>query len=118
MDRLKRMARKRENRAFRVRRKVRGDAERPRLSVHRTSKHIYAQIVDDLSGRTLVSASSLQLKIERGGNVAAATTVGTALGEKAKEAGIAAVGFDRGAFRYHGRVKALADAVRKVGVSF
>ncbi len=118
MDRLKRMARKRENRAFRVRRKVRGSEARPRLSVHRTSKHIYAQIVDDLAGRTLVSASSVGLKLDKGGNVAAASVVGAALGEKAKAAGIARVGFDRGAFRYHGRVKALADAVRKVGIEF
>jgi large subunit ribosomal protein L18 len=118
MDRLKRMARKRANRAFRVRRKLRGVPERPRLSVHRTSKHIYAQIVDDLSGRTLCSASSLALKLEKGGNVGAAVAVGAAIGEKAKEAGITRVGFDRGATRYMGRVKALADAVRKVGIEF
>ena len=118
MDRLKRMARKRRNRAFRVRARLRGGIERPRLSVHRTSKHIYAQIVDDENGRTLCSASSLGLKLAQGGNIAAATTVGAAIGERAKEAGITRVGFDRGANRYHGRVKALADAVRKVGIEF
>ena len=118
MDRLKRLARQRRNRAFRVRRRVQGTAERPRLSVHRTNKHIYAQVIDDLSGRTIVSASSVALKLPYGGNVEAAKKVGDDIGQKVKDKGITAVGFDRGSARFHGRVKALAERVREAGIKF
>ncbi|MDD5382181.1 MAG: 50S ribosomal protein L18 [Candidatus Margulisbacteria bacterium] len=93
-----------------------GDKARPRLSVFRGLRNIHAQIIDDQSGSTLVSASSL--KIKAGGNIAAAKQVGKALAEKAKAAGIKAVVFDRGVFRYHGRIKALADAAREGGLLF
>ena len=118
MDRLSRMARRRKNRAFRVRKRVQGIPERPRLSVHRTGKHIYCQIIDDLNGRTLAAASSLALKLKPGGNVEAAKQVGAEIGAKAKELNIERIGFDRGTSRYHGRVKALADAVREAGIKF
>jgi len=88
------------------------------VSVHRTNKHTYAQMVDDESGRTLCTVSTLGLKLEQGGNVSAAKAVGEALGKKAVEMEITRVGFDRGRFRYHGRVKALADGVRSTGVKF
>ena len=118
MGTQKRLAKQRQRRAFRVRRKVRGTAECPRVSVHRTNKHTYAQIVDDESGRTLCSVSSLGLKLDNGGNAGAAKAVGEALGKKAAEMKIERVGLDRGRFRYHGRVKAFADGVRSAGVKF
>ena len=118
MDRLTRMARRRRNRAFRVRKRVQGNAERPRLSVHRTGKHIYCQIIDDDAGRTLCAVSSLALKIAPGGSVDAAKKVGAAIGAKAKELNIESIGFDRGTSRYQGRVKALADAAREAGLKF
>ena len=118
MNRLKRMARRRENRAYRVRRRVRGTAERPRITIHRTNMHIYAQMIDDDSGRTVCEASSVSLKLPYGGNVDAAKKVGEELGRKAKDQNVEAAGLDRGACRYHGRVKALADAVREAGVKF
>ena len=92
---------------------------RPRLSVHRTGRHIYAQIIDDASGRTVAAASSLKKgSKEIGANVAAATTVGKELAEAAKAAGVTTVVFDRGGFLFHGRVKALADAARENGLEF
>jgi len=118
MNRLKRMARRRLNRAFRVRQRVHGTSERPRITIHRTQMHIYAQMIDDESGRTICEASSVSLKLGYGGNVAAAKKVGEELGRKAKDGNVGAAGFDRGAYRYHGRVKALADAVREAGVKF
>ena len=118
MANQKTLAKSRRRRAFRNRNKLRGTAERPRISVHRTSKHVYAQIIDDESGRTLCATSSVALKIGYGGNVEAAKTVGEALGKKAQELDIQSVGFDRGRFRYHGRVKALADALREAGLKF
>ncbi|MDA1193600.1 MAG: 50S ribosomal protein L18 [Planctomycetota bacterium] len=118
MDRLKRMTHRKRTRAFRVRKKVRGTAERPRLSVHRTGKHIYAQMIDDDQGLTLCAVSSISLKLPYGGNVAAAKQVGAELGRLAGERKLALAGFDRGMCRYHGRVKALADAVRAAGVKF
>jgi large subunit ribosomal protein L18 len=110
-------------RKMRVRRALRKRAEgRPRLSVFRSSKHIYAQVIDDTKGHTLVAASSLDPavrgKIDKGGNVEAATAVGQLLAERAKEAGVADVYFDRGAYLFHGRVKALADAAREGGLNF
>ena len=103
-----------------VRRKVVGSAERPRLSVFRSSQHIYAQLIDDLSGITLASASSRtkDAGVKYGGNKAAATAIGKKLAEVAKAQGITKVAFDRGHYRYHGRVKALADAAREGGLQF
>ena len=112
----------RRRRAFRVRKRTRGTADRPRLCVTRSHKHISAQIIDDLEGKTLVSASSrdkqIAGKLKYGGNAAAAQTVGKALAEKATKAGITAVCFDRGPYKYHGRVAALANAAREGGLQF
>jgi len=118
MNRLKTLAKRRQVRAFRTRKRVQGNAERPRVSVYRTNLHIYAQMIDDESGRTICEASSLTLKLPYGGNVDAAKQVGVELGRKAKEANVERAGFDRGAYRYHGRVKALADALRESGLKF
>ena len=112
----------REKRHYRLRRWVRGTAARPRLAVFRSLNHIYAQVVDDETGRTLVAADSRSKEFRtgqpRGSNVAAAKAVGTLLAERAKAAGLARVIFDRGGFKYHGRVKALADAARAGGLEF
>ncbi len=106
----------------RVRTKVEGTPERPRLCVYRSLGHIYAQIVDDRTGRTLVSASSIDKETKKqlkgGGNVAAAKVVGKAIAERAKAANVVKVVFDRGGYKYHGRVKALADAARDAGLQF
>jgi len=105
----------------RIRKKLSGTAERPRLNVYRSLNHIYVQLIDDLKGVTLVSASSAEGKQgERptGGNVAAAKSVGKAIAERAKSKGIEKVVFDRGGYIYHGRVKALADAAREAGLKF
>ncbi len=103
----------------RIRKKVRGTEERPRLAVYRSLKHIYAQIIDDESGRTLVSASTLEkdLRGKTGGNIEAAIRVGKAIGERALAAGITQVVFDRGGYIYHGRVKALIEASREAGLN-
>jgi large subunit ribosomal protein L18 len=106
-----------KRRRARVRGKVHGTAERPRLSVRRSIKHIYAQLIDDVSGRTLAASSSVALKLD-GNNVEAATQVGKALAEKAQAAKIEACAFDRGGRLYHGRVKALAEAAREAGLKF
>jgi large subunit ribosomal protein L18 len=118
MSQQTRIAARRVRRAFRVRKALRGTAERPRISVHRTHLHIYAQMIDDEAGRTLCEASSLSLDLPYGGNAVAAKAVGEALGKKAKDLKVERACFDRGAARYHGRVKALADAVRAAGVKF
>lgn len=102
----------------RIREKLSGTGERPRLNVYRSLNHIYAQIVDDQKGETLVSASSLAMKLKSGGNVAAAKEIGKAVAERAAEKGIKRVVFDRGGYLYHGRVKALADAAREAGLEF
>jgi large subunit ribosomal protein L18 len=101
-----------------VRKRIVGTAERPRLSVFRSSKHIYAQLINDLDGVTLAAASSQSKGASYGGNIKAATVVGKKLAEAAKAKGIAQAAFDRGHYRYHGRVKALADAAREGGLKF
>ena len=105
-----------------VRRKIVGTPERPRLTVFRSSKHIYAQLIDDDAGKTLCAASSLdkdlRARVKRGSNVTAAKEVGQLIASRAKEKGVGAVVFDRGGFQYHGRIKALADAAREGGLKF
>ncbi len=103
----------------RIRRKLRGTTERPRLAVFRSVAHIYAQVIDDTEGKTLVSASSVDKGAKtNGGNVAAAKAIGKLVAQRAKEKGISQVVFDRGGYHYHGRVKALADAAREAGLEF
>ena len=114
----KRAARQRRHR--RVRKRVRGVAGRPRLAVFRSARHIYAQVIDDVTGATLAAASTVEtdLRSGYGGNVDAAKKVGALVAERAKEKGVSAVVFDRGGFQYHGRVAALADAAREAGLEF
>ena len=117
-----------QRRTFRTRNKLKSvntakdglRGSRPRLSVHRTNKAIYAQIIDDLKGVTLVSASTLEkdVSVKNGGNVEAATKVGKLIAERAKKAGVTKIQFDRGQYLYHGRVKALADGAREGGLDF
>jgi large subunit ribosomal protein L18 len=106
----------------RVRTKVSGTPERPRLCVYRSVGHIYVQVIDDRGGRTLCSASSVDKETKKalkgGGNIAAAKNVGKIIAERAKAAGVTKVVFDRGGYKYHGRVKALADAAREAGLQF
>ena len=105
----------------RIRKKVLGTAERPRLNVYRSLNHIYVQVIDDLKGVTLVSANSAEGKKgsrTNGGNLASAKAVGKAIAERAKAQGISKIVFDRGGYIYHGRVKALADAAREAGLQF
>jgi large subunit ribosomal protein L18 len=122
MNHQKAKEKRRLRRRRHVRRKIVGTAERPRLSVFRSSKHIYAQLIDDLSGVTLASASSVvedvKVAVPYGGNVKAAQAVGKKLAEAAKGKGVSKAAFDRGHYRYHGRVKALADAAREGGLQF
>lgn len=102
----------------RIRKKVSGTEDRPRLAVFRSARHIYAQVIDDVSGKTLASASSLEKGFStKGGNIEGAAAVGKALAEKAIGAGVSAVVYDRGGFLYHGRVKALIDATREAGLN-
>lgn len=112
----------RKKRHARVRRTVTGTATRPRLNVFRSSKHIYAQLIDDVAGTTLVSASSqdkeISASITSGGNVDAAQKVGQLVAKRAKEKGYESIVFDRGGYLYHGRIKALADAAREEGLQF
>jgi large subunit ribosomal protein L18 len=105
----------------RIRKKLQGTAERPRLNIYRSLNHIYVQVIDDLNGKTLVAASTAEGKNgERriGGNVASAKALGKTIAERAKEKGVSKVVFDRGGYIYHGRVKALADAAREAGLQF
>ncbi|MEM0982601.1 MAG: 50S ribosomal protein L18 [Planctomycetota bacterium] len=120
MERNKLKNARRSRRRIGIRKRVIGTPERPRLSVYRSLKHVYAQVIDDLSGTTLAAASTRDKDagVETGGNVDAAKAVGTKLAERAKAAGVEDVVFDRGGFRYHGRVKALADAAREGGLKF
>ncbi len=112
----------RHRRHLRIRQKVAGTSERPRLCVHRSLKHIYAQIIDDTTGRVLASASSLSADTRKSGaagkNVASARIVGQVVAEKAIAAGVGKVVFDRGGYLYHGRVKALAEGAREKGLKF
>lgn len=113
----------RRQRANRVRHKIREvSGDRPRLSIFRTARHTYAQIVDDVTGRTLCSASTMEKEVrdavQHGGNIDAAAVIGKRIAAKAKEANISLVVFDRGGFLYHGRTKALADAAREGGLEF
>lgn len=102
-----------------IRHKIKGSAERPRLTIYRSNNEIYAQIVDDLSGRTLISASSIQDEgVKEGTPVEVAKKVGTSIAQKANEANISSVVFDRNGYLYHGRVKALAEGAREGGLNF
>ena len=112
------LTKQRARRHRRVRGKVSGTAERPRLSVFRSAKNIYAQIIDDAKGTTLVSASSVEKDFGLGGNKEAAEKVGELIGKRALEKGIEAVVFDRGGYLYHGRVQKLAEGARKSGLKF
>lgn len=112
------LTKQRARRHRRVRGKVSGTAERPRLSVFRSAKNIYAQIINDATGTTLVSASSVEKDFDLGGNKEAAEKVGELIGKRAIEKGIEAVVFDRGGYLYHGRVQKLAEGARKSGLKF
>jgi large subunit ribosomal protein L18 len=111
-----------ERRKYSIRAALSGNSERPRLSVFRSDKHIYAQLIDDMAGRTLASASSaltdVRGDLKNGGNITAAKAVGKAIAERAKAVGVTKVAFDRGGRKYHGRIKALADAAREGGLQF
>lgn len=113
---------RRVRRQRRVRKKLSGTAERPRLAIFRSSKHIYAQVINDITGTTLASAGTLDAdfrqQLSYGGNKAAAAVIGKLIGERAKQAGIDKVCFDRRSYKYHGRVQALADAAREAGLQF
>jgi large subunit ribosomal protein L18 len=110
----------RSRRHYRVRKKVQGTPERPRLAVFRSNKHIAVQVIDDLSGRTVAAASTLEKDLRGGatGNKDAATSIGRLVAERAKAAGVTQVVFDRGGFLYHGRVAAVAEAAREAGLKF
>lgn len=112
----------REKRHYRLRNKISGTAQRPRLAVFRSDKHMYAQIIDDVAGHTLVSASTVEKeakeKLDKTSNIAAAQFVGELIGRRAVEQGITEVVFDRGGYVYHGKVKALAEAAREAGLQF
>ena len=122
MEHAKAVGKQRKRRSYRVRKRTRGTTERPRLCVSRSHRNITAQVVDDLSGKTLASASTadkdLSGQVKYGGNVSAAEAVGKAIAEKATKAGVTKVCFDRGACKFHGRVAALAEAARSAGLEF
>lgn len=112
----------RQKRHLRVRKKIQGTQARPRLNIFRSSKHMYAQLIDDVNGVTIAAASTqdkeLKGQFENGGNAEAAQKVGALVAQRAKEKGISQVVFDRGGYLYHGRVQALADAAREAGLEF
>ncbi len=121
MDRQKQKLKRQNQRRRRTRKRVIGHPDRPRVSVYRSLNHIYAQVIDDLAGRTLCAASTLDKSLSLDGstgNAAAAKAVGQAIAERAKAQGVTAVVFDRNGFPYHGRVKALADGAREGGLQF
>jgi large subunit ribosomal protein L18 len=119
IDKIKRAAQRRQ---YHLRKRVSGTVDRPRLSVFRSNKHIYAQIIDDVAGATLVSASTrakgLRDQLSKGGNIKASLIVGEAVAKQALGVGIKCVCFDRNRYKYHGRVKAVAEAARKAGLVF
>ena len=121
-DKNKEKQKRLDRRKFGIRASLFGTPQRPRLSVYRSSKHIYAQLIDDYAGRTLASVGTtidgIRGQLKNGGNVAAAKQAGKAIAAKAKEIGVTKVAFDRGGRKYHGRVKALADAAREGGLQF
>ncbi|HEV2199303.1 MAG TPA: 50S ribosomal protein L18 [Bryobacteraceae bacterium] len=102
----------------RIRRRVRGTSERPRLAVFRSVKHIYAQVIDDTQGQTIAAAGSIEKTASSGGNIAGTKAIGKLVAQRAQDKGIKSVVFDRGGYHYHGRVKALADAAREAGLEF
>ncbi len=121
MDKAKHKVKRRERRHIGIRKRVEGTAGKPRLCVYRSLNHIYAQVIDDLAGSTICSASSLEKTLGlkgKSGNSAAAAAVGAELAKRAAGKGIKEVAFDRAGFKFHGRVKALADAARKSGLKF
>lgn len=123
MDKAKNKVVRRQRRRYGIRKRIVGQPGQPRLSVFKSLNHIYAQVIDDLAGGTIVAASTqdpeLKTKLEKKtGNSAAAAAVGALVAQRAKAKGVSAVAFDRGGFRYHGRIKALADAARKEGLKF
>jgi large subunit ribosomal protein L18 len=123
MKRDKERAQKRHRRHLRLRQRLNGTGERPRLSVFRSNKYLYVQVIDDSTGRTLAAASTLQKPISgqlagKTANLAAAKLLGKMIAERAKEKGVSKVAFDRGGYIYHGRIKALADAAREAGLEF
>lgn len=122
MNHEKTIAKQRQRRRYRVRKTIRGDEQRPRLTIHRSHQHIYAQIIDDDGGRTLAAASSIEKDVrgglKYGGNKDAAQAIGRLVAERALAAGVKQVKFDRREYKYHGRVAALAEAAREAGLSF
>lgn len=122
MDHSKALGKQRRRRSYRVRKRTRGTTERPRLCVTRSHRNITAQLIDDLAGKTLASASTadkqLTKSVKYGGNIAAAEAIGKAIAERATKAGVSKVCFDRGPNKYHGRVAALAEAARAAGLEF
>ena len=119
MDRAKHRVESRQRIRERIRRKVNGTAERPRLAVKKSLKHIYVQVIDDAAGRTIAAASTREADATaKGANAAAAKAVGALIARKAKDKGITRVVFDRGGYQYHGNIKALADAARENGLEF
>lgn len=123
--RIKTKEDRRDRIKFRIRKKMTGTAQKPRLSVFRSVSHIYVQVIDDLSGKTIASASTVDPKVKgqlskgvAGGNIKGAEFVGTTIAERLKEKGITKVVFDRNGFLYHGRVKAVAEAARSAGLEF
>ena len=120
MDINKAKTKRRQRRRVKIRKRISGTSERPRLSVYKSLNHFYAQVIDDLKGHTVAAASTRDegLSLDKKGNSSAAAAVGARLAEKAKSAGVQAVVFDRGGFKFHGRVKAFAVAARKAGLKF
>ena len=122
--RIKTKADRRERIKYRIRKRVRGTEARPRLTVFRSTAHMYVQVVDDMSGRTIASASSVESAVKgaigegKGGNIAGAQAIGKTIAERLLEKGVKRVVFDRNGFLYHGRVKAVADAAREAGLEF
>lgn len=120
MNRVELKSHKRQRRKKGLRKRLFGVPDQPRLSVFRSAKHIYAQVIDDLTGATIASASTNEkgAKVDKGGNCKAAEAVGTNIAKRARDKGVEKICFDRNGFRYHGRIKALADAARKGGLKF